>query len=189
MALAFILLQQDDWDGIQNSVKETETRLAAVEKQHDQAFKTFTEQQTAQDAKLAGLEKDRTAHADSLTKLDARAKALESWRGSADATMVATEKLVKAIQPELVSLDARLDKAEPVLVSLATRLDQNDAKDKGQDTTDTALDARAKLLETFKADVAKTLADYAERLAKLETPPKPIPTDGPVPPADEPKDA
>jgi hypothetical protein len=105
---------------------------------------------------------------------------LTAWKGSANATMLANEKgvgelrtAVANLQKADVDLDARLDKAEPVLVALATRLDQNEAKDKGQDTTDASLAARTKLMEDFKASVAQTLNDYAARLAKLEQP-KPI---------------
>ena len=169
----YVELEKADVDAMAARDVEAAARLSALEAQFDLLKKTLTDGKAAQDAKIVAMDKDRAA-------LDVRVKAVEAWWTTVDKSLAALDTRLKKAEPELVSLDARLDKAEPVLVSLATRLDQNDAKDKGQDATDTVLDARAKLLETFKTSVDKTIADYADRLAKLE---KPAPVTPPVTPA------
>ena len=183
----YVELEKADVDAMAARDVEAAARLSALEAQFDLLKKTLTDGKAAQDAKIVAMDKDRAA-------LDVRVKAVEAWWTTVDKALAALDTRLKKAEPELVSLDARLDKAEPelvsldarldkaepVLVSLATRLDQNDAKDKGQDATDTVLDARAKLLETFKTSVDKTIADYADRLAKLE---KPAPVTPPVTPA------
>lgn len=170
MATNYTQIETKDWDDLQGRLTEAEARVAVVEKKYDVDIPAI---KALQDTQGKGLSILTANDADK----EKRVKALESWKLSADASMVASEKNVKALQPrmdkaeaDVLSLDARLDKAEPVLVTLATRLDQNEAKDKGQDATESGLDARAKLLEAFKADVTKTLNDYAARLAALEKP-------------------
>jgi hypothetical protein len=166
----YLELELSDFQGLDDRLTEAESRLAAIEKKYDS---DITAIKASLDAHGKGLS---TLTANDVDK-DKRVKVLEAWKPSADATMVANEGKIKDLvtrmtkaEADALSLDARLDKAEPVLVTLATRLDQNDAKDKGQDTAESGLDARAKLLEAYKDVVAKTLADYATRLAALEKP-------------------
>lgn len=201
MPKSYIDLEKEDWDGLVDRLDQAETRLSVIEKQYDTAFKALRDEQAVQDATLNQLSLDRTAQGKRLTAVEARTDdsatkvaGLLSWKLSADATMNAAEKTANDLKGQLAQasaligeLDTRLDKAEPVLVALSTRLDQNDANDRGQDSTDSAFDARAKLLEAYKAEVSKTLSDYAARLAKLEQPPvPPEPSGADVAPADAP---
>lgn len=173
MPKSYIDLEKEDWDGIVDRLDQVETRLSVIEAQYDSALKALRDEQAVQNATLNQLSLDRTAQATKVADL-------AQWRLSANASMLLAEKTANDLKGQLVQasaligeLDTRLDKAEPVLVTLGARLDQNDAKDRGQDSTDSAFDARAKLLEAYKAEVAKTLSDYAARLAKLEQPPNP----------------
>lgn len=187
MAINYTQIETKDWDDLLDRLDQAETRLSVIEKQYDAKFKAILDEQTVQNATLGQLGRDSSAQGLRLTAVEARADNLVTkvndlgqWRLSANATMNAAEKTANDLKGQLsqasaliTDLDARLDKAEPVLVALAARLDQNDAKDRGQDSTDAAFEARAKLLEAYKAEVSKTLSDYAARLAKLEQPPVP----------------
>lgn len=175
MATNYTQIESSDWQALQDGMAEHDARLTAAATQHDALKKLVTDGQAAQDAKLASLDKDKVAHASRLTAveasasaIDTRLKSVESWKLSANATMVRNEDMIEALQPQVAELDTRMDKAEPALKAVQdgqaahlSRLNTIDTAIAGLKSNDGSLDSRLKAAEAFKVamDTWKTAMD------------------------------
>lgn len=164
----YIEWEAEDFQELDDRIADAFARLAALETQHDQAVDSLRGVDKDHASKLDVLGKARVAIEATLDAMQKYDAAIESWKGRANASMLASEAAAK-------DLDARLDKAEPVLVSMDARLRALESKQPGFVAADVEIDARADSLEAWKAQAISTLASYAARLSALEQKPSPPP--------------